>query len=238
MTPEIQQHPLNNGSTVTISRNGRHQYWIDDGPKMKSVTGLLRHIDGDTFGIGVNWAVKTAREDGGNLDAPKDFTKAAMEAGNHLHQAIDDYITRGTINEEDPVWMAWYHTIGRQTEFLASERFVYHPVLAYGGTIDAVSLADDGDLAIHDWKSVGTASWAKYRATLRLNKDAGQLGAYANALKAMGSVWEPSRGYITYVMRDGSGAETIEVDLERGFKLFNASRDLYLLTQGGGYAQA
>ena len=232
---DLQQHPLANGARVTISRNGRHQYWVgEDGPKMKSVTGLLRHIDGDTFGIGVNWALKKAREDGGNLDAPKQFTKESLQVGNHLHQAIDDYITHGTINEDDLLWMAWYHTIGQQTEFLASERFLYHPVLAYGGTVDAISLSDDGEVGVHDWKSVEPASWAKYGAGLRLNKDAGQLGAYANALKSMGSVWEPSRGYITYVMRDGSGAETIEVDLERGFKLFQASRDLYLLTQGGG----
>jgi hypothetical protein len=58
MPTETQNHPLSDGSTVNINRNGNHQYWVDDGPKMWSVTSLVKHISGDTFGVGSNWALK------------------------------------------------------------------------------------------------------------------------------------------------------------------------------------
>ena len=227
-----QQHPLIDGSSVSISRNGNHQYWIgDSGPKMRSVTGLISHIEGDTFGVGLNWGLKMVREHGGDLNAPRRINKESVDIGNHLHEAVDTYIKHGTISE-DPVFMAWHNRLGEE-DFLASERFLYHPDLLYGGTVDAISMDRSGDIAIHDWKSVEPGSWAKYGSSLRINKDTAQLSAYADALTQMGSVWAPSTGSITYVLRDGSGAEVVEVDLERGSKLFQASRALALLTQGG-----
>jgi len=229
---DTQQHPLADGSTVKISRNGNHQYWIgDNGPKMRSVTGLISHIDGDSFGVGLNWGLKMVREHGGDLNAPRRINKESVDIGNHLHEAVDTYIGDGTISE-DPVFMAWHKKLGEQ-DFLASERYVFHPLLLYGGTVDAISMHRSGDVVIHDWKSVEPGSWAKYGSSLRINKDTAQLSAYADALTQMGSVWAPSKGYITYVLRDGSGAEVVEVDLERGSKLFNASRELFLLITGG-----
>ena len=231
---ETQQHPLADGTSVHISRNGNHQYWIgDDGPKMKSVTTMLRHIEGDSFGVGLNWGLKMVRENNGDMDAPKKMNATSIEVGNHLHEAVDAYIRNGTVDEADQLFLAWFGAIGESTEWLASERFLYHPELQYGGTLDSVSMNPDGEVAIHDLKTVEPLSWAKYGSTLRINKDSAQLAAYADALTAMGSIWSPTKGYITYVLRDGSGAEVEEVDLERGSKLFQASRELYRLTQGG-----
>jgi hypothetical protein len=272
----FQNHPLANGRTVRISRDGIHQYWVgDNGPKMKSVTGMLRHIDGGKFEISMNWTRKkinesifpglvgksfrsnptqTAREQqincaikcrgAGSIEvtaktlllhtnAAHDASAQAKEEGNKLHEAIDEYIGKGIVAEENPPFLAWFHAVGQNETWLAAERFLFHPTLSYGGTLDAVSVNGDGRPALHDWKSVDAASWAKYGVTLRMNKDAAQLGAYADALHSMGSIWAPSKAFITYVMRDGSGAEVIEVDLERGLKLFKASRELFLLTQGG-----
>ena len=146
---------------------------------------------------------------------------------------MDAYIRQGTIDEEDQLFLSWFHAIGEPTEWLASERFLYHPALQYGGTLDSVSMSPDGEVVIHDLKTVEPSSWAKYGSSLRINKDAAQLAAYADALTAMGSIWSPTKGYITYVLRDGSGAEVVEVDMERGSKLFQASRELFLLTRGG-----
>ena len=233
MPTEVQQHPLSDGTSVAISRNGNHQYWVGDGAKMRSVTSIVKHVEGDTFGVGLNWGIKMIRKHNGDLDAPKRMNASSIEVGNHLHATVDDYIQNGTIDEEDPLFLAWFRAIGEPTYWLASERFLYHPVLQYGGTLDAVSMSADGEVVIHDLKTVEPQSWAKYGASLRINKDSAQLAAYADALTAMGSIWSPTRGYITYVLRDGSGAEVVEVDLERGSKLFNASRELFLLTQGG-----
>jgi len=233
MASETQQHPLSNGSAVTISRNGNHQYWIgDNGPKVRSVTSMLRHIEGDSFGVGLNWGLKMVRENNGDMDAPKRMNASSIEVGNHLHATVDAYIQNGTIDEEDPLFLAWFHAIGEPTDWLASERFLYHPALQYGGTLDSVSMNADGEIAIHDLKTVEPLSWAKYGSSLRINKDSAQLAAYNDALTTMGSIWSPTKGYITYVRRDGSGAEVVEVDLERGSKLFQASRELFVLTQG------
>jgi hypothetical protein len=232
MATQLQQHPLADGSAVNISRNGNHQYWIDDGPKAKSVTTMLKHIEGDTFGVGLNWGIKMIRENNGDLDAPRRMNASSIEVGNHLHATVDAYIQNGTIDEEDPLFLAWFNAIGESTDWLASERFLYHPALQYGGTLDSVSMNADGEVLLHDLKTVEPLSWAKYGSGLRINKDSAQLAAYADALTAMGSIWSPvSRGYITYVLRDGSGAEVVEVDLERGSKLFLASQALYLLTR-------
>mgnify|MGYP005821213799 CR=1 FL=1 len=233
MATETQQHPLADGSTVTISRNGNHQYWIDDGPRMKSVTSLLRHIEPDSFGVGLNWGLKMVRENDGDMDAPKRMNATSIATGNALHEAVDAYIQHGTIDEEDPLFLAWFNAIGEPTYWLASERFLYHPVLQYGGTLDGVSMNADGEVVIHDLKSVEPDSWSRYGSSLRINKDSAQIAAYCDALTAMGSIWFPTSGYITYVLRDGSGAEVVEVDLERGSKLFQASRELFVLTQGG-----
>ena len=234
MATETQAHPLADGSAVNISRNGNHQYWIgDNGPKMRSVTTMLKHIEGDSsFGVGLNWGLKVVRENKGDLDAPKRMNRESADVGNALHGAVDAFIQHGTITEDNSVFLAWFQQ-GQNIEWVASERFLYHPTMAFGGTVDALSKESDGSIAIHDWKTVDKDSWDRYADSLRRNKDWAQVSAYADAIQAMNSLWTPiTKGYITYIMRDGSGTAVVEVDLERGSKLFNASRELFLLTEG------
>jgi len=229
MPTETQQHPLADGSSVEISRNGNHQYWVgEEGPKMRGVTGLLGHIDGDGFSAGTGWALKTARESG-DLDAPRRSTREATDIGTQLHESIDRYIKTGEI-AEDPLFMAWYAE-HKHRDWIGSELFVIDPELEYGGTVDALELQDHG-VVIHDWKTVEPGSWNKYQDTLRRYKDWAQLAAYSHALGRMNSLFVPTSGSVTYVLRDGSEAVTVAADLELGLRLFRASRELFLLTNG------
>ena len=220
MPTETQNHRLSDGSTVNINRNGNHQYWVDDGPKMRSVTSLVKHISGDTFGVGSNWALKIARESGGDLDAPRQRNKEALASGTELHRAIDDYIKHGTI-DESPLFIAWYNKLGQES-WLASETFL--------------ALNDSGTVTIYDWKTRDRESYEKNGGYLH---EIAQLAAYADAITAMGSIYTPiQRGCIAYVMRDGSYVDVVEVDLAYGSKLFAASRELHLLTKKGGVDDA
>jgi hypothetical protein len=220
---ESQEHPLADGRTTIINRNGRHQYWIGDGPKMSSVTSMLGHLDSGGFGVGMGWALKVAREAGGDLEAPGRVSKEARDQGNLLHDAIDNFISEGIVDEESPLFVAWLNEVGNHHAWVASEQFLYHPEYRYGGTADAFS-----DSAIFDWKSKDSDSYAKYGGSL---SDIAQLGAYAMALQAMGSTLARDVGYIAYVMRDGSGVDVVKVDLNHGWALFEASHKLYTLTR-------
>jgi hypothetical protein len=233
MSAETQAHPLANGKTLNISRDGNHHYWIDGGDKVRSVTGMVQHVEGDSFGSGMGWAIKVIRESGGDTNAPRKRTQESQEAGTTLHATIEAYIKHGTITEDNPLFLSWFKQ-GQSTGWIpqASERFVYHPGMLYGGTLDAMSVSSSGCLAIWDFKTVESGSWHKYGDSLRRNKDWAQLAAYAEALRAMNSVWIPMHGYITYVLRDGSATITVEADLKRGLQLFKASRELFLLTEG------
>ena len=136
---ETQRHPLKNKSSLTIHVNGNHQYWTDDDPvKCPSVTGLVAFTDSDGFGAGAGWASKLAAETGNPYEA-RAQTKLATDMGSEVHANIDNFIRYGTISE-DPIFMAWYNSVGAGREWVASETLVYHPELHYGGTVDAFSL--------------------------------------------------------------------------------------------------
>ena len=249
---DTQWHQLNNGETVSISRNGNHQNWIgDNGPRMRSVTTMAKHVDGDLFGAGTGWALKQVRLNNGDLGAPARSNTEAKQVGDRLHKAIDRYIQDGVVAEDNPLFLAWFHAVGKGEKWVESERFIYHPELLYGGTVDALSQDSDGSITVWDWKTRERESYQNNGGYLH---EYAQLAAYTDALRAMGSVWAPSRGYIVYVMRDAIGnplpddeddvesyrreiirneVDVVEVDLSYGSKLFRASRELFLLTTGG-----
>ena len=221
---ETQTHRLTDGS-IDITRNGRHQYRIEDGDWMSGTTTLLSHLDAGAFGIGMNWGLKMARENNGDLEAPRRISKEAQEEGTKLHEAIESYINTREIDENNLAFTSWLKQFGSKT-FLATERFCVNPTLQYGGTIDAISMGQDGELEIWDWKTKDATSFSKYGGSV---KDHAQLGAYASALHEMGSQLAPTRGYVAYIMRDGSGVHIDEVDLGKGYNLFLASRNVYNL---------
>jgi hypothetical protein len=225
---EQQDHPLADGSTLTIYRDGKHRYWTDeDKVKRPSVSTIVSYVDGNSFDAAVGWATKLMRETNDPYAAKKSGEQSRL-LGSQLHDEIDKYIRRGDI-AENPAFMSWYKAVGN-LQFLAAEQFVYHPTLKYGGTLDQVAL--DGDkIIIQDVKSVDSASWAKYGSNNRKGKDWAQVAAYVTALnkQAMNSKYQALYAQIVYVMRDGSGVAIEDVDLNMGLHLFKASRTLYKL---------
>jgi hypothetical protein len=228
MGTETQQHPLQSGVLLTINRNDKHQYWLNDGSRVPGATGLLGHIDGDGFGAGIGWASKIIGENSGDTTAPYRVRDQAKVSGTVLHQDIEDYITEGAVAEDNPAFVSWMNELGGLHEWIAVEQFVFNKTLRYGGTADAFSLSPDGagDVVIWDWKSKN----ATHRGSSP--RDHAQLAAYSMALREMGSVYAPERGYIAYIKRDGSGVDVVPVDLERGARLFEASLDLFHLVKG------
>lgn len=215
---ESQEHYLANGKTTIIHRDGNHQYWVGDATeKMPSVTSMLGPLD-LKFRVGMGYAIKQIRLNNNDLNAPYRVTKKAQDEGTRLHEAIHDYISKGIVDETYDLFVLWLNEVGNHSEWVASEKFLFHPTYKFGGTADAFST-----YAIHDWKTVNQDSYASYGGLI---KDQAQLGAYAMALEAMGSTLARSTGYITYIMRDGSGTDTIEVDLGKAWTLFKACRHL------------
>ena len=227
-TEQTQFHLLANGETVEIKRiDGRgHKYVVDGGAPMPSVTGLIGHVETDGFGVGVGWSTKMIRLADGDLDAPKNATKAAIDIGNEVHEAIENFIEKGVVDEASLPFISWLNTVGNLHLWDAGEAFLYHPDMHYGGTLDAISGGNEPIL--FDWKSKDPVSYWKYGGSL---KDHAQVASYADALNAMGSEFQGiQHAKIAYIMRDGSGTDVIDVDLAAGNKLFSLSRDLYLTT--------
>jgi hypothetical protein len=226
---ETQDHPIEDGTSLQISRNGNHQYWLGDaktkGGRVPGVTGIVEPL-GPGFGAGKGWAQKLIRASGGDLDAPDVAGKAALDEGNALHDAIDAYVTHGTVSE-NPLFLAWFDGMAG-AGWLASETFVLSQEHGYGGTADAFYVnPNNGHHCIWDWKTVDRDSWAKHGSRLRMDKDSAQLAAYAHALHEMGSVYDPTDAWIGYVLRDGSDVIVERVDLERGWRLFTACLALH-----------
>jgi hypothetical protein len=223
---EEQLHPIADGTKLRISRttvkHGRgesHEYRVNNGPPLNGVTKITKFCEGDGFGAGKGFAVKEIRDSGGDLKAPDRVSGEAADLGNNLHRSIDNYITDQIVDEEDDIFMAWFRTFG-EYDWLTSERFVCHPK-GFGGTIDAIAREDDGTIAVYDWK---TRKRDTYERNGPYAGEKAQISAYAKALQAMGSNWAPTKAYIVYVMRDGSYAERVEVDIEKYWRLFRAAK--------------
>ena len=236
MPLDTQTHPLETG-IIDISRANvgqGHRYSVDGIKRMPSVTGIAKHVEGDTFGIGVNWAAKMIR-DTGDPDAPKNHSKQARNEGEKLHDEISKYIEEGIVTEDSPMFLAWLGMANRlDTEngeqFIKAERYLYHPELKYGGTCDAISQTSSGRFNLWDWKTKDRESFEKQGSTGYLKDDV-QLAAYVHALWSMNSIWKPTRAYVCYVMRDGSYAVHREIDIEHSMKLFVASWHIHKLLE-------
>ena len=231
---DIQIHILRNGSTVGIERKnvGRgHRYLLDGGGPVGSVTGVLGHLDSDAFGIGMNWALKQARL-AGDLDAPKRIGNEARDAGELLHNQIEEFIRHGTIAEDKP-FLAWHRLmdglhLSEGLELVATERFVYDPELLIGGTVDCIVETLDGEFHVYDWKTKERDSYDRNGPS---DKDMCQTAGYVHALRAMGSQWQVSKAFIVYVMRDGSKAERVSVPLGKYMPIYKAAHQLHNLLE-------
>ena len=81
--------------------------------------------------------------------------------------------------------------------------------------------------------SSSPGSWRRYGSGYRKASNSAQLAAYACALRVMDSTYAPTHGRIGYCLRDGSEVVVEDIDLEWGWKLFQASLTLYDLRKVG-----
>ena len=233
-TSTTQSHMLASGETAEITRiDGRgHKYVVNGGSAMPSVTGMLGHVEAGLFGIGSGWATKQIRLAGGDLDAPKRVGDKAVADGNEIHDAIESYIKSGTVNEDNAGFISWLNTVGNHYDWLAGEAFVFPPLSLYGGTLDAISwkpyIPNGPDTILWDWKTKDPISYNKYGGSL---KDHAQVASYVFALDAMGSEFQVKKAKIAYIMRDGSGTDVVDVDVDASMALFLTSRKMKLLAE-------
>ena len=128
--------------------------------------------------------------------------------------------------------MAWHRAVGNQGDrvWLEAEQLVVHTNFEIGGTLDAISVEEDGTFAVWDWKTK-TDSYRKYGG---YPKEKAQIAAYARALQHMDHKFAPSKAYICYILRDNSGDVFVEeVDIDQGFALFETGLDMYKLINKG-----
>ena len=217
-----QKHRLMDGRVAIITRSGNHVYKADGGSPMPSVSSFTDYVEKGAFGAGMGYATKLIRENGGDTTAPRRISDETMETGSNLHQAIDDFIRRGTMNE-DPLFVSWYQKIGRKHKWLVSEQFIYHPMLKYGGTADALSEEENG-IRLWDWKTRDSQSYDK---TGSPKKDHVQAAAYVEAYRAMGSEFLPTSGMICYIMRDTGMVQTVRANIKRGWNLFRLAHQIH-----------
>lgn len=246
MPDETQRLTKSDGSTVTVSRNGNHHYRVNGGPPLPSVTSLIGHIDGDSFGAAMGWTRKMIDQSGGDIDAALKAGKEARDLGTSFHASVETFLKNYLLTSvlpEGPLFDHWRERFARWDDkkerwvltnaFFGSEWFVANESQGYGGTIDALSLEPiDGrdGVVIWDWKTKSNIeSYEKYGPP---KKDVAQLSAYAKAFTSMdlrlGPVLE---GYIGYVMADR--IDIVPCDLEEGWELFQLSHRMHTLVKRG-----
>ena len=232
---DVQDHPLDNGTYVKVGRQIKtagnvtyHIYKTDTTPELPSVTKVLAPT-GPGFSVGMGWAIKEIREAGGDLKAPQNSTDQAVAEGSAIHDAISRYIDHTSMTENNPAFIGWFHSIGNHPGriWVASERYIFSQTHEFGGTLDAISMEENGEYTLWDWK---TKDKDKYYKNLKRygpdTKDFCQASAYCAALYEMGSKFAPSHAKIVYIFRDGTGCHEVDVDLKKYTPIFHASREL------------
>ena len=229
----VHHHPLKGGGFVQVYRDGLHHYWREgdeEGTKVPSVSSLVNQTDGSLFGAASGYTISVIRDNNGDLEAPRRINKEALEAGNQFHETVEDFIKNGKVDEESGMFLAWYHAEHQgqkmgDKSWVAAESLIHCPPgefgrPGFGGTLDALAVGLSGEMELWDWK---TKSESYIRNGGYLHEQA-QLGGYAEALRIMGSVYQPTVGYIAYVVRTDEPQVYIQtVDLEFAKRLFRGS---------------
>ena len=224
----IQEHETLDGKIIQIAMNNinnTHKYRVKE-PRMKnfsefskSVSSVVQAIDVGAFGAGVRYAISEAKKTG-KPDQANDTTQESIDLGTALHKRIEDYIRYGSIDTDDQTFMNWYDTVGKDTNWVATEVFCYDSTFGYGGTIDALSF-DGTTYTIWDWKTKNTNT---YRRNWYYPKDRAQLAGYARALMNMESKYYPvMEAKIAYVMRDSDLVEVQSFNIGQYITLFESS---------------
>ena len=203
------------------------------GTQMISVTTIGNELSGSPEGL-LYWASGLAAATG-NPNEYKEDRRRSAESGSELHSDIENYISNGTINEMNPMFLSWYKHIGEKEKFVDTEIMLYSALDTekfsenlYGGTADALSISDGSDHVLWDWKTKKASSYDGKP----IMKDWVQISAYWNALKSMNSIYQPDCARIAYIMRDTNEVDIVTIDreeLEMSLSLFNQAVNTRIL---------
>ena len=237
-----------------ITINGNHQYVVKGvnlSPKtgnplgMSSCSTIAEHIDTSSGGL-KTWAGKLAIEYG-NPRAHEDESQRSKDIGTALHEEINHYIVKGTA-PKDPsklfnVWFSYMREEFGIDEYLASEYELFHPVHEYGGTVDAIAIAND-DVTIFDWKTKDELKENGSPKNYPYLTDAVQIGGYYDALwnqprewyeEVVGkSVEYPTKGYVIHIYKDTLRAVKKEINIPRAVEAFRYCHKVHK-AKGGLY---
>lgn len=238
--------------TLGLSRNAKHEYFLDGQGPIPSVTTILRVVD--KSGPLVGWAKRITAEAavdhrtelekwvglGGRDGAVQFLTKAAVaqrdraaNAGSEVHQ-LAEAIVRGhpvvVVPELAPYLTSYQGFLDAfEPEFLAAEEMVANATEGYAGTLDAIARIA-GEVWMLDIKT----GKGLYPET------AMQMAAYANAEfigrpgDAQRYAIPPIEGYGVVHLRP-EGFELVPYSVtDATFRAFLAARDLYAWTLGEG----
>ena len=234
-----QEHPLKDGGADLLERNAGHMYRRIAGsnqpPEFPGVSGIVKYVESfdSGFGAGQGWATKLIRESRGDYGLPRRAGDEGRDMGVQLHGEVDAFIkSEGKTAATSPMFASWRDVVDPLFKWLASELFLVDEELGFGGTCDSIGRNQDtGELTIIDLKTVDPVSWQRYGSKHKRETNSAQLAAYASGLHRLNSTFAPERGFIVYVLRDGSGTFLEEVDFDRGYKFFMAAKQMHDLHQ-------
>ena len=221
-----QVHRFRDGSEILIKRSGNHQYSFGDNKiKYNSTTGITNHIDPGGDGLHY-WSGEMALKHNDRAGFRIERDKAAAE-GTRLHDLIDTYITTGSVDETDDVFILWLNQVGNHHRWAAAEVMVINVETGSGGTCDALSFGTGNQVVAWDWKTKKTEdSDIKYKPTL---KDHAQIANYVRAFANMSSEYnvDQTTAKIAYLCLDTKKVYVEDVDIASAYELFKQSANLY-----------
>ena len=203
------------------------------GEECDSVTGIIKNTEDTSYLM--DWAMNLANKTG-RAFAAKDVQINSIKTGVEIHGLIENYIKKGVIAKDNKPFMNWYHYIGKDTDWRASEVYVFDNIYNYGGTIDAISWNPEKECyVVHDFKTKKTSSY-NGKPNQVFQKDRCQIAAYSRALRHMISKYYPIlEGRIHYIMRDSNKVEVQHVDLGHYEDIFIKSWLLYDALKNDSY---
>ena len=229
-------------ATIRKAPHGKgHRYYVSgdervDPARPLATVSQIAGYAGSRKGDGLlYWAVdqyiKTHQRNGFDLSRSR---SAAI--GSELHQQISEYIVEGEHpSTPSALFGAWYSSMHeRGTEWLDSERMVYHPEMLYAGTLDAIGIVD-GIVTLFDWKTTNGLDGKGNRKALGEANHAAQIAGYRLALQATQENPIPEQLVICYIQRDTHEVAWRSVDVEKATRLFLNCHAMYTSENEGGF---
>ena len=245
-------------ATITrVIKYGGHRYFIEGDnrvdpktplPSCSAIAGYADKSGGDGL---LYWAVNLYKETGNRTEfiAERD---SAISTGSKLHAEINEFIEEKKSPENaSALYGQWFASLQESgVQWVASEMMGYHPLLLYGGTLDAIGYLD-GVPTLFDWKTTTEYRFQRDSEGVRIPHKAGsksaqidgfkaskkrfsdnvgyavQVGGYIAALRAMSETDKivlPTQAYLVYVFKDTGNVHWEKVNVEAAVSAFLMSQ--------------